>query len=365
MREYWHIVSTFPDKLPRVTIPQDPNHTMRETRSRNGCWTCRLRKRKCDETQPRCESCKSYSLVCHGFGQKPKCIDDGPLQRAEVTAIKIAVSNKVRQRRLSGQIYYSHLASIQPQASLDSNRDIRSNHYPTTIIPSLSPSLVAYETMPGSVYNDYPFSNGMFQYSSTPINGWETPFLSPMSEDLGLKSNNSGSADGLPAIDPINPLKSSHPELGARRSCVMKAQEISFNLTFQRSLLFMYYIEKVFPWQFPFLELQHNTHQKGSLFRLILRSRPLMLSVVTLSGSFMDKGESASSNDRCVKPNQLDRDYQDALREFRLALHSGLKTEREDLGHALTIAGIFVMFTYISVSNAASNCFCVADIVDR
>ncbi|CCH62344.1 hypothetical protein TBLA_0H00520 [Henningerozyma blattae CBS 6284] len=34
------------------------------TRSRNGCWICRLRKKKCSETKPSCDNCKRLTLHC-------------------------------------------------------------------------------------------------------------------------------------------------------------------------------------------------------------------------------------------------------------------------------------------------------------
>ncbi|KAE8373681.1 fungal-specific transcription factor domain-containing protein [Aspergillus bertholletiae] len=33
-------------------------------RSRSGCFTCRLRRKKCDETRPFCQSCATYALKC-------------------------------------------------------------------------------------------------------------------------------------------------------------------------------------------------------------------------------------------------------------------------------------------------------------
>ncbi|GKZ83593.1 hypothetical protein AnigIFM56816_008688 [Aspergillus niger] len=34
------------------------------TRSRNGCFTCRLRRKKCDENHPKCNSCTKLDLIC-------------------------------------------------------------------------------------------------------------------------------------------------------------------------------------------------------------------------------------------------------------------------------------------------------------
>lgn len=42
------------------------------TRTRNGCWTCRSRRKKCDEGRPRCQACKNLNLVCQGYGVRLK-----------------------------------------------------------------------------------------------------------------------------------------------------------------------------------------------------------------------------------------------------------------------------------------------------
>ncbi|KAM5354864.1 hypothetical protein ACJ41O_001510 [Fusarium nematophilum] len=44
---------------------------MSGSRTKTGCWTCRLRRKKCDENTPSCSNCVSRSLHCYGYGQKP------------------------------------------------------------------------------------------------------------------------------------------------------------------------------------------------------------------------------------------------------------------------------------------------------
>jgi len=71
-----------------------------DTRSYSGCWTCWLRRRKCDETQPTCSQCRSFNLTCHGPNVKPEWMDGGVKQRAELTAIKLMVAKISKQRRV-------------------------------------------------------------------------------------------------------------------------------------------------------------------------------------------------------------------------------------------------------------------------
>ncbi|CDK29250.1 unnamed protein product [Kuraishia capsulata CBS 1993] len=47
---------------------------MVRTRSTKGCWTCKLRKKKCDEVQPNCDRCTKSGIECLGYGEKPSWI---------------------------------------------------------------------------------------------------------------------------------------------------------------------------------------------------------------------------------------------------------------------------------------------------
>lgn len=73
----------FPPRHPR---PQQPR---KRTKTFTGCWTCRSRKIKCDETRPRCSQCSAKGLDCEGYGVRlqwlPPATDADSLQ-AELPA---------------------------------------------------------------------------------------------------------------------------------------------------------------------------------------------------------------------------------------------------------------------------------------
>ncbi|KAI9649949.1 hypothetical protein NHQ30_002534 [Ciborinia camelliae] len=58
------------------------------SRSLYGCWTCRLRRKKCDESRPSCSTCASLELYCHGFGPRPQWMDRGVLQKQKALEVK-------------------------------------------------------------------------------------------------------------------------------------------------------------------------------------------------------------------------------------------------------------------------------------
>ncbi|KAF2654747.1 hypothetical protein K491DRAFT_716868 [Lophiostoma macrostomum CBS 122681] len=50
-----------------MTNQQQPTRPSDGSRSRTGCITCRIRKKKCDEHRPECYTCWSRGLACYGF----------------------------------------------------------------------------------------------------------------------------------------------------------------------------------------------------------------------------------------------------------------------------------------------------------
>ncbi|KAH6603544.1 hypothetical protein Trco_008319 [Trichoderma cornu-damae] len=66
------------------------------SRSKRGCWTCRIRHRKCDEGHPLCKECDNRHIRCHGYGPRPSWLDDEEQVRAELSLVKRAVKQNAR-----------------------------------------------------------------------------------------------------------------------------------------------------------------------------------------------------------------------------------------------------------------------------
>ncbi|PVH82236.1 hypothetical protein DL98DRAFT_653303 [Cadophora sp. DSE1049] len=75
--------------------PQLPKPSIRST---NGCWTCRLRKKKCDETPSACLRCEAASLECR-YGAKPCWIESPELGKRELERIKGLVAVTASRKR--------------------------------------------------------------------------------------------------------------------------------------------------------------------------------------------------------------------------------------------------------------------------
>jgi hypothetical protein len=67
-------------------------------RSKQGCWTCKLRKKKCDERRPNCSACESLTITCHGFGPKPDWMDNGQRERDVTNSLKEVVKSVSRRK---------------------------------------------------------------------------------------------------------------------------------------------------------------------------------------------------------------------------------------------------------------------------
>lgn len=74
----------------------------RSLRSKQGCWTCRLRKKKCDEKHPVCSTCSSLAIICYGYGLKPAWMDNGEKEKAMANSIKQTVKETSKRKGRSG-----------------------------------------------------------------------------------------------------------------------------------------------------------------------------------------------------------------------------------------------------------------------
>ncbi|KAF2427555.1 hypothetical protein EJ08DRAFT_592791 [Tothia fuscella] len=75
-------------------------------RSKQGCWTCRLRKKKYDEAHPNCVACVSLSITCYGYGPKPEWMDNGEAEKAMADSFKATV--KITSRRKDEGFWKRH-----------------------------------------------------------------------------------------------------------------------------------------------------------------------------------------------------------------------------------------------------------------
>ncbi|OKL58378.1 hypothetical protein UA08_06068 [Talaromyces atroroseus] len=68
-------------------------------KSYDGCWTCRLRKKRCDEIRPVCRNCSTLQITCHFGHEKPSWMDSGLGQKEKAEEVKREVKSAAARRR--------------------------------------------------------------------------------------------------------------------------------------------------------------------------------------------------------------------------------------------------------------------------
>ncbi|KAI8625187.1 fungal-specific transcription factor domain-containing protein [Xylariaceae sp. FL1651] len=200
-------------------------------RSKQGCWTCRLRKKKCDETHPECLTCKSLSITCYGYGPKPDWMDSGELERAVVSDMKETIKYTSR-----------HKTNVHLSTRL--KRAVR-------LAPKVSDKIT---------------KDSISSPESSHLQGTGTLWSDHGSSPSGASIVVNGQADTPPA-------KNSH-HLRASTPYSMSAQE---------SILLMHFLDNVLSLQYPLYKPDILEGGRGWLLDLLLRTKPLYHAALALS----------------------------------------------------------------------------------
>ncbi|SPO07043.1 related to C6 zink-finger protein PRO1A [Cephalotrichum gorgonifer] len=192
----------------------------RSLRSRQGCWTCRLRKKKCDEARPQCETCRTLCIACHGYGPKPDWMDGGDAERKVAGDIKQTVKHTSRQRKWPSNPVVPLPRLAAKLAPRDSDSSVEST------VSRETPSSRAHQVSP-------PVDDGL----------------------LPREPSSQGAISDEPS-----------PETTSGSVVAMSAEETS---------LLMHFIDNVFPLQYPMYKPDAMQGGRGWLLSLLLGTKPL------------------------------------------------------------------------------------------
>lgn len=81
-------------------------------RSFNGCWTCRVRRKKCAENRPICDTCQALQITCYYEEEKPPWMDGAVRQTNMMEEIKAQVKRSATQK-----LERKHLEILQAEAN--------------------------------------------------------------------------------------------------------------------------------------------------------------------------------------------------------------------------------------------------------
>lgn len=70
-----------------VELPRGSRHSTPPKPS-SGCWTCKLRRKKCNRNSPVCDACAALQITCYHDQAKPEWMDGASRQEAMAEWLK-------------------------------------------------------------------------------------------------------------------------------------------------------------------------------------------------------------------------------------------------------------------------------------
>lgn len=211
--------------------------------SPTGCWTCKLRHRKCDLQTPVCRECSDRSIPCHGYGAKPAWMDGAAAERQELVCIKKAVTRNSQKLR---------------KARKRNSETVREE----TPIGRMSPSQV-------------PVGSHWASPTQATIGSWSPaqPENAHTRFERDCNSNYVDRSSGSTQNRVENLTSDLHPQ-DVASSYVFRLESID---------LVMHYLDHTFYWQFPYFSPRSDLSNRGWLLRFLISSGPLSHAALALS----------------------------------------------------------------------------------
>ncbi|KAH7309054.1 fungal-specific transcription factor domain-containing protein [Stachybotrys elegans] len=246
-------------------------------RSKHGCWTCRLRKKKCDEERPCCKACKSLTITCHGYGPRPSWMSNADEREAIQDEIRSVVKDTAKRKRTQQPASSTPMRPILPASDLlDSSPSVHHNHA-----------------------SEHGHSHGLPEHDSNQAHSSELLARSDSDDEL-MK-----------------------PNLFANNA--------------QESMLIMYFFDQVFPLQYPMYDQNRSRGGRGWLLSLILRTKPLYHAALALSAHHRQAAETDGMclSDKRAALNQQEYHFDMCMRILRRYAQTACPGNR--IGYAVTV----------------------------
>jgi C6 transcription factor Pro1 len=299
---------------------------MSAARSSTGCWTCRVRKKKCSEERPACSTCGLLRIACHGYGEKPAWMDGGQKEKAEAGCIKRAIKeNKSKKRR------------TQPSSSLRMAKQPRSLAEDSSVEPGSSQNKhqQAPVESPPTQTTRHSFIDSRSAFEA-PASSW-LPSSTHLDGPLAPRLSAAEMANSW--TSQINQTHTGHtPPTPTCLGCGLT--RLSDNYYGREATLLMHYLDEVFPLQFRFYNPLVSEGGRGWLLSILLSTKPLFHAALSLSAyhqsSILPLHSSTEGNSSILE--DLERHYSLALVELKhhidglsLAIGLGRMTTRVEI----------------------------------
>ncbi|EFX04526.1 c6 zinc finger domain containing protein [Grosmannia clavigera kw1407] len=103
------------DEPAKSATTRTPEPAYRHTKSRNGCVTCKARRRKCDEAKPSCSQCARRRVTCGGYSSGLRWKEFSQPEPAAVLSGRKGAARSSRQRRAAAASPGSHGGQTPPR----------------------------------------------------------------------------------------------------------------------------------------------------------------------------------------------------------------------------------------------------------
>ncbi|KAJ9143368.1 Zn(2)-Cys(6) zinc finger domain protein [Pleurostoma richardsiae] len=278
-------------------------------RSKSGCWTCRLRRKKCNEGGPPCSNCEARDIFCHGYGPKPAWKDKGDKEREEATRLQLQARRRRRgsSAATANPSAHSHSSSTSSTASAPG--------YSNAIAELGSPLLTDFDfsLSPSHDYTDFEFHGSLDLVPNT-----APAAIFP--EDLWPASS-SVSANDLLDVDQF-PTQAANPKPAAQclHFFANGAPPQDSSVSEKEIDLVMHFIGEVCPAQMS--PHKPSIAQKGWLLFLLMRSPTFYYASLCIAAHSYSLSLSGDSEARKAASEDYQRYRSFALRGFHSMMES-------------------------------------------
>ncbi|KAF5599043.1 C6 zink-finger PRO1A [Fusarium pseudoanthophilum] len=253
----------------------------------SGCWTCKLRHRKCDLQIPACRECTDRRIPCHGYGSKPTWMDGSNAEHRELERIKRAVKWHLKKLR-------------RCQRNQNLGRDVTATSLSERCTPLQTPLAPGATGLSSPLLTEHNVHRGYDNSQS--------------SESFAEASGSSISRNSTHEEEAAHPVS---PSQDYTAPCILQPRLAS---------LIMYYLDHVFVWQFPYYQFQSRLGNRGWLLVFLYNGGSLSHAALALSTLHRD-----ASQKRCSYNQQAFEFHSMALRELcNLSRHTETETPLND-----------------------------------
>ena len=324
-----------------LTLIRLPNTMAIQSRSQTGCWTCRLRKKKCDEMKPICSTCMSLRLECYTNTEKPDWMDHGTKQRAQLANFKLQVAEVTRRRRINQLCAHRASSRRVPRRNSGTSNSSTNSSTPTT--PPTPPN---WPVNGQDILNSHTLSdlfppgwnkmspvcrNNIMVADSCPgttISACQTS----LDDTATFLSYDHDSEDNLISIQEMqlqfndftpestNPFKCNTCmplQLPNTNVFVPDNKSVLAIDNIEDAILLAYYIEKVFRWQFKFCVFHLPGFDQGHILWLVSKSRSLYHATLALSSTHKSLQEELTGSPAALAGGEHTIRYDLAIKDIQ------------------------------------------------